>query len=80
MTDGNPDRNKGALQRAWFAANADKLAALYPDQWVAVGVDAVIAHDEGIDKVIADVEKQNLKHDDVMYAYLRSPNPNIIRQ
>ncbi|MXY22476.1 MAG: hypothetical protein F4Y49_14220 [Dehalococcoidia bacterium] len=36
-----------------FHDNYDQWKAMYPDQWVAVSKDGLVAHHEGLDSVIA---------------------------
>ena len=56
--------SKRAKQR--FHDNYDQWKAIYPDQWVAVSKDGLVAHHESLDSVIASFRKKGYTNTQVI--------------
>lgn len=60
--------SRQAKQR--FHDNYDRWKAIYPDQWVAVSKDGLVAHHESLDGVIAGFKKKGYTNTQVIVKLL----------
>ena len=56
--------------RQIFHSEYDRWIAAYPDQWVAVSKDGLVAHHESLDGVIAGFEKEGYTNAQVIVKLL----------
>ena len=55
-----------------FHDNFDQWKAIYPDQWVAVSKDGLVAHNDSLDGVIAGFKKEGYKNTQVIVKFLNT--------
>ena len=69
-------QSKRAQER--FHSEYDRWKAIYPDQWVAVSEDGLVAHHQNLDGVIAGFRKKGYKNTQVIVKRLDTKPRGLI--
>jgi hypothetical protein len=61
-----------------LSSNQPRLIDEYPDQWVAVSDNAVVAHGEDLKKVLQQVDKKGIPRADVLVRFIERTQRTLI--